>query len=104
MLLDGVAAALTGAIAQSGIAAGGVGTRAAAYGNAFLLISALGIPLLAAALMVVMVERQGDTEERLASMLFRNVESRLAEFLLKAMTRWGGKALVKPVKYSGAGM
>ena len=44
---------------------------------------------LAAAVMVVMVERQGDTEERLASMLFRNVESRLAEFLLKAMTRWG---------------
>ena len=47
-----VAAALTGAIAQSGIAAGGAGARAAAYGNAFLLISALGIPLFAAALMV----------------------------------------------------
>jgi CRP-like cAMP-binding protein len=44
---------------------------------------------LAAAMMVVMVDRQGDTEERLASMLFRNVESRLAEFLLKAMGRWG---------------
>ncbi len=47
-----VAAALIGAIAQSGIAAGGSASRAAAYGNAFLLLAALGIPLLAAALMV----------------------------------------------------
>ncbi len=47
-----VAAALTGAMAQSGIAAGGAGSRAAAYGNAFLLISVLGIPLFAAAIMV----------------------------------------------------
>jgi EmrB/QacA subfamily drug resistance transporter len=46
------AAALIGAIAQSGIAAGGAGARAESYGNAFLLIAALGIPLFAAALMV----------------------------------------------------
>jgi CRP-like cAMP-binding protein len=44
---------------------------------------------LASALMATLVERQIDTEERLASLLFRNVEARLAEFLLKAATRWG---------------
>lgn len=43
----------------------------------------------ASGLMATMVERHGDTEERLASLLFRNVESRLAEFLLKATNRWG---------------
>ncbi|MFO0760782.1 MAG: Crp/Fnr family transcriptional regulator [Byssovorax sp.] len=43
----------------------------------------------AVALLTVMVERQHDTEERLASMLFRNVEARLAELLLKASARWG---------------
>jgi CRP-like cAMP-binding protein len=46
-------------------------------------------PALASAVLSMMVERQGDTEERLASMLFRNVEARLAEFLMKAMARWG---------------
>jgi CRP/FNR family transcriptional regulator, cyclic AMP receptor protein len=40
-------------------------------------------------LLAMLVERQGDSEERLASMLFRNVEARLAEFLLKATARWG---------------
>lgn len=40
-------------------------------------------------LLSVLVERHGDTEERLASMLFRNVEARLAEFLVKAAARWG---------------
>jgi CRP-like cAMP-binding protein len=46
-------------------------------------------PALAGAVMASLVDRQGDTEERLASMLFRNVEARLAEFLTKAATRWG---------------
>jgi CRP-like cAMP-binding protein len=41
------------------------------------------------AVITTLVERHTDTEERLASMLFRNVEARLAEFLLKASTRWG---------------
>jgi CRP-like cAMP-binding protein len=41
------------------------------------------------AVITSLVERHTDTEERLASMLFRNVEARLAEFLLKASTRWG---------------
>ncbi len=44
---------------------------------------------LAASLIAVLLERHGDTEDRLASMLFRNVEGRLAEFLLKAAVRWG---------------
>ena len=43
----------------------------------------------AAAIVTTLVERHTDTEERLASMLFRNVEARLCEFLLKAGTRWG---------------
>lgn len=41
------------------------------------------------AVLTTLFERQADTEERLASMLFRNVEARLAEFLLKAAARWG---------------
>jgi CRP-like cAMP-binding protein len=40
-------------------------------------------------LLSMIVERHGDTEDRLASMLFRNVEARLAEFLVKAAARWG---------------
>lgn len=40
-------------------------------------------------LLSVLVDRHGDTEDRLASMLFRNVEARLAEFLVKATARWG---------------
>ncbi len=52
-----IAAALTGAIVESSLARGAMGpavgaARAQAYGNAFLLIAALGLPLLAAALMV----------------------------------------------------
>lgn len=43
----------------------------------------------AGAILAMLIERQGDTEERLASMLFRNVEARLAEFLTKAAARWG---------------
>jgi CRP/FNR family transcriptional regulator, cyclic AMP receptor protein len=41
------------------------------------------------ALVAMLVERHGDTEERLASLLFRNVEARLSEFLVKAASRWG---------------
>lgn len=41
------------------------------------------------AFVAMLVDRHGDTEERLASMLFRNVEARLAEFLVKAAVRWG---------------
>jgi CRP-like cAMP-binding protein len=40
-------------------------------------------------LLTVLVDRHADTEDRLASMLFRNVEARLAEFLVKAASRWG---------------
>jgi CRP-like cAMP-binding protein len=46
-------------------------------------------PPLNAALVSMLIERHTDTEERLASMLFRNVEARLAEFLLKSAIRWG---------------
>jgi len=44
---------------------------------------------LSAAIVSMLIERHSDTEDRLASMLFRNVEGRLAEFLLKAAARWG---------------
>jgi CRP-like cAMP-binding protein len=40
-------------------------------------------------LLTMLVDRHADTEDRLASMLFRNVEARLAEFLVKAASRWG---------------
>lgn len=42
-----------------------------------------------AAFINTLVDRHADTEERLASMLFRNVEARLCEFLVKAAMRWG---------------
>jgi CRP-like cAMP-binding protein len=46
-------------------------------------------PAFAAAVMALLITRQRETEERIESMLFRNVEGRLAEFLLKAADRWG---------------
>ena len=46
-------------------------------------------PALAAALVQSLLERQADTEERVSSMLFCNVESRLAAFLVRAAARWG---------------
>ncbi|MCK6587893.1 MAG: Crp/Fnr family transcriptional regulator [Polyangiaceae bacterium] len=46
-------------------------------------------PALASAVMGLMLSRQREVEERIESMLFRNVEGRLAEFLLKAAERWG---------------
>ncbi len=43
----------------------------------------------ASGVMALLIARQRETEERIESMLFRNVEGRLAEFLLKAAERWG---------------
>jgi CRP/FNR family cyclic AMP-dependent transcriptional regulator len=37
----------------------------------------------------LLLARQRETEDRLESLLFRNVEGRLAEFLVKAADRWG---------------
>jgi CRP/FNR family transcriptional regulator, cyclic AMP receptor protein len=37
----------------------------------------------------LLLARQRETEDRIESLLFRNVEGRLAEFLLKAADRWG---------------
>lgn len=44
---------------------------------------------LAQAVLNLLVTRQCEIEDRIESMLFRNVEGRLAEFLLKAAERWG---------------
>lgn len=46
-------------------------------------------PAFGGAFVNMLVDRHADTEERLASMLFRNVEARLCEFLVKAAARWG---------------
>jgi CRP-like cAMP-binding protein len=46
-------------------------------------------PALGPAALSLLLERQRETESRIESMLFRNVEARLAEFLLKAAERWG---------------
>lgn len=54
-----VAAALTGAIAQSVLAAGGEGSRAEAYSRVFLFLAALALPLLVAALAVKPRARAG---------------------------------------------
>ncbi|UQA62146.1 Crp/Fnr family transcriptional regulator [Polyangium aurulentum] len=37
----------------------------------------------------VMLSRQRETEDRIESLLFRDVEGRLAEFLLRSAERWG---------------
>jgi len=39
--------------------------------------------------LALLLTRQRETEDRIESLLFRNVEGRLAEFLLKAADRWG---------------
>jgi CRP-like cAMP-binding protein len=44
---------------------------------------------LGSALLNLLIARQREAEDRIASMLFRNVEARLAEFLLCAAERWG---------------
>ncbi len=41
------------------------------------------------AALTLLLARQRETEDRIASLLFRNVEGRLAEFLVKAADRWG---------------
>lgn len=46
-------------------------------------------PVLAAGMLRVAFERRREAEDRVESLLFRNVEGRLAEFLLAAATRWG---------------
>jgi CRP-like cAMP-binding protein len=44
---------------------------------------------LGTAVLSTLLVRQRETEDRIESLLFRNVEGRLAEFLLKAADRWG---------------
>jgi CRP/FNR family transcriptional regulator, cyclic AMP receptor protein len=46
-------------------------------------------PGLSPAVLSLLLARQRETEDRIESLLFRNVEGRLAEFLLKAAERWG---------------
>jgi CRP-like cAMP-binding protein len=46
-------------------------------------------PGLYPAVLSLLLSRQRETEDRIESLLFRNVEGRLAEFLLKAADRWG---------------
>jgi CRP-like cAMP-binding protein len=41
------------------------------------------------AVLGLLLARQRDAEDRLESLLFRNVEGRLVEFLVKAADRWG---------------
>jgi len=41
------------------------------------------------AVLGLLLSRQRDAEDRLESLLFRNVEGRLVEFLVKAADRWG---------------
>lgn len=46
-------------------------------------------PALGAAVLGLLLARQREVEDRIESLLFLNVEGRLAEFLLKAAERWG---------------
>lgn len=46
-------------------------------------------PALGPAVLSLLLARQRETEDRIESLLFRNVEGRLIEFLLKAAARWG---------------
>lgn len=46
-------------------------------------------PALGPAILGLLAARQREIEDRIESMLFRNVEGRLAEFLLAAAARWG---------------
>lgn len=46
-------------------------------------------PSIGPAIVTLLVARQREVEDRIESMLFRNVEARLAEFLLKSASRWG---------------
>lgn len=44
---------------------------------------------LGASVVAMLLDRQRQVEDRIESMLFRNVEGRLVEFLLQAADRWG---------------
>lgn len=44
---------------------------------------------LGASVVTLLLDRQRQVEDRIESMLFRNVEGRLVEFLLQAADRWG---------------
>jgi CRP-like cAMP-binding protein len=46
-------------------------------------------PTLGAEVLSLLAARQRETEDRIESLLFRNVEGRLAEFLVRAADRWG---------------
>jgi CRP-like cAMP-binding protein len=46
-------------------------------------------PALGPLVLALLLLRQRETEDRIESLLFRNVEGRLVEFLLKAADRWG---------------
>jgi len=46
-------------------------------------------PGLGPAMLALLVARQREIEDRIESLLFRNVEGRLCEFLLRAAERWG---------------
>jgi CRP/FNR family transcriptional regulator, cyclic AMP receptor protein len=46
-------------------------------------------PGVAPAVFSLLVQRTRETEDRIESLLFRNVEGRVVEFLLKAADRWG---------------
>jgi len=46
-------------------------------------------PALAAAVFDLLLARKRETEERIESLLFHNVERRVIEFLLKSAERWG---------------
>src|SRR4029079_18475136 len=46
-------------------------------------------PALGPGVLAALLARQRETEDRIESLLFRNVEGRLVEFLLKAAERWG---------------
>jgi CRP/FNR family transcriptional regulator, cyclic AMP receptor protein len=46
-------------------------------------------PSMALAIHGLLLQRRRETEDRVESLLFRNVEGRVVEFLLKAADRWG---------------
>lgn len=46
-------------------------------------------PVLTQTLVQAVLQRQADAEDRLSSLLFRPVEGRVVEFLLRAADRWG---------------
>ena len=46
-------------------------------------------PEIGPAMLSLLLARQREVEDRIESLLFRNVEGRLVEFLLKAADRWG---------------